>query len=278
MMMMMSAVAPVITALRWEWFRLSRRLAFQVIMALVAAAVILILLSAVLISATFDAAAPFTFPFFIFLALTVVGPFLGIFLTAIIFSGEYGWGTLRAMLARGALRWHLAASKLLLVSIVLAAVWMVSWLLASLVGLLAGDPEASYGVLPFSDNEPTGWGEVALRYFGNLLAPIAYAGLTALLCVASRSTTFGLAVAAAILIGESTAYPVAVLIVGEIYQINLYEYLRWTLRGATSGLAGQYDSISAWYFAPAVLAYTALFVGLMLTLLIRRDLPGGSSG
>ena len=276
--MMTHAVAPFITALRWEWFRLSRRIAFRAIMALVAAAVILILLSAVWISAILDAPAPFTFPFFIFLALTVVGPFLGIFLTAIIFSGEYGWGTLRAMLARGSPRWRLAASKLLLASIALAVVWIASWLLASVVGLLAGEPGASYDILPFSNNAPSGWGDVALLYFGNLLAPIAYAGLTALLCVASRSTVFGLAVAAAILIAESTAYPVAVIVVAEIYQIDLYEYLRWTLRGATSGLAGRYDNISAWYFVPAVLAYTALFVGLSLTLLTRRDLPGGSGG
>ena len=64
---------------------------------------------------------------FIHLALTVVGPFLGIFLTAVIFSGEYGWGTMRALLARGNPRQHVAVAKMLVIGVILALVWLVSW-------------------------------------------------------------------------------------------------------------------------------------------------------
>ena len=275
----MSSIVATGIALRWEWFRLQRRLAFRAIMGLIALAVVLILLGAVLLRNEIDdyAVSPAAFPFLIFLALTVVGPFLGIFLTAIVFSGEYGWGTLRAMVARGNPRWQAASAKLLLVSIVLAVVWIVSWILSTATGLLAGEYGASSAILPFT-GEAVGWGETALLFFGNLLAPIAYLSLTALLCVAGRSTTFGLAVAAAILIGESTAYPVAAIIAGELYGIDIWEYLRWTLRGATSGLAGRFDeTTNPWYFVPAVLAYTALFWGLALALLTRRDLGGGSA-
>ena len=278
---MRPAARAVIVPLRWEWFRLSRRLAFRVIMGMTAAAVILILAGAVLIgnavsNAGADIPSPTSFPFLIFLALTLVGPFLAVFLTAIIFSGEYGWGTLRALLARGRPRWQVALAKLLLVSIVLAAVWIASWILSAITGLLAGDPYSSARLLSFSDEPAAGWGATALLFFGNLLAPIAYMSLTALLCIASRSATFGMAVAAAILIAESTAYPVAVLIAEAVYDFALSDYLRWTLRGATSGLAGRYADTNPWLFVPAVLAYTALFWALALTSLSKRDLTGGN--
>ena len=270
----MSAVAAIGVALRWEWFRLSRRRAFQVIIGMVAAAVVLILAGGVLLRGPADdTIAPAMFPFFIFLALNVVGPFLAVFLTAIIFSGEYGWGTLRALLARGQPRWRVALSKLLLVGGILAVVWAVSWGLAAVVGLLVG----AHGVPALSpfDDTPLSWGAIAGRFFASLPAALAYMSLTALLCVASRSTTFGLVVAAAILIAESTAYPVAILIVNEVCDFQLADYLRWTLRGATSGLAGN-DEVSAWNFAPAVVAYIALFCTLMLAVLIRRDVSGGN--
>ena len=272
------SIAPVISALRWEWFRLHRRMAFRAIMGMIALAVVLILVGAVLLRNEFDDSpvAPAAFPFLIFLALTVVGPFLGIFLTAIVFSGEYGWGTLRALAARGSPRWQAASAKLLLVSIVLAVVWIVSWILSTATGLLAGEYGVASAIVPFT-GETVGWGETALLFFGNVLAPIAYMSLTALLCVLGRSTTFGLAVSSAILIGESTAYPVAALIAGELYGIDIWEYLRWTLRGATSGLAGRFDeTTNAWYFVPVVLAYTGLFWGLALALLSRRDLGSGN--
>lgn len=271
---MLDAARAVALYIRWEWFRLSRRLAFLVIMGMVAAIVILILLVAVL---SRNAGGSYglpgeAFPFLIFLGLNVVGPFLAVFLTAIVFSGEFGWGTLRALLARGRPRWQVALAKLLLVSAVLAAVWTVSWGLAATVGLIAGSTEGRLE-LPFGAAE--GWGAVAVRFFGSLPAAIAYMSLATLLCVASRSATFGVIVAAAILIAESTVYPVAILIAEQVYEFPLYKYLRWTLRGATSGFAGN-DEISSWHFAPAALAYITLFCALALAVLTRRDVTGGN--
>lgn len=272
---MLDAARSVAVSIRWEWFRLSHRRAFQVIMGMIAVAVILILVGAVLIpkaSDEFDLT-PGAFPLLIFLALNVVGPFLAVFLTAIVFSGEFGWGTLRALLARGRPRWQVALAKLLLVGGVLAVVWIVSWGVAAVVGLIAGNAEASL-LLPFRD-APEGWRAIAVRFFSSLPAAIAYMGLTALLCVVSRSATFGVIVAAAILIAESTTYPVAILITSEIYDFPLHQYLRWTLRGATSGLAGN-DDINPWHFAPAALAYITLFCTLTLAVLTRRDLGSGN--
>ena len=268
-------VSAIAVAMRWEWFRLSRRLAFRVIMGMVAAAVILILAGSVLIWTWpgSDDVSPSVFALIIHLTLTVVGPFLGIFLTAVIFSGEYGWGTMRALLARGNPRQHVAVAKMLVIGVILALVWLVSWGLAVIAGVFAGEPGAPNP--SFFDDPPAGWWAISVMYFSTLPAAIAYMSLTALLCVVGRSTTFGLAVAAAILIAESTAYPVAAIIAETVYDFPLGDYLRWTLRGTAWGLYGFYDDVSPWFFAPAVLAYIALFWALTLTLLSRRDLSGG---
>ena len=271
----MSALFPILVALRWEWFRISRRPGFHVIMSMIAAVVLLILLGAALIRNDGFGVGPSAFPFLIFVALTLVGPFLALFLSAFAFGGEYGWGTLRAMQARGLPGWQVILSKMLLVGLVLAVVWIVSWCLSAVVGLLAGDPDAPSTILPFADADVS-WADTALLYLGNLLAAIAYMSLTVLLCMLGRSATFGLAVASAILIAESTVYPVAVFIIEAVYDFNLWDYLRWTLRGATSGLAGRYDDTNPWYFVPVVVAYIALFCSLSLAVLSRRDLDGGN--
>ena len=268
-------VSAIAVAMRWEWFRLSRRLAFRVIIGMVAAAVYLLLAGSVLIWTWpgSDDVSPSVFALIIHLTLTVVGPFLGIFLTAVIFSGEYGWGTMRALLARGNPRQHVAVAKMLVIGVILALVWLVSWGLAVIAGIFAGEPGAPNPL--FFNDAPAGWWAISVMYFSTLPAAIAYMSLTALLCVVGRSTTFGLAVAAAILIAESTAYPVAAIIAEGVYDFPLGDYLRWTLRGTASGLYGFYDDVSPWYFAPVVLAYIALFWALTLTLLSRRDLSGG---
>ncbi len=272
---MATVIADIGNALRWEWFRLSRRLAFRVIMGMIAGAVIVILASTMLLSdLTSETYTAVVYPYLIFLALTVVGPFLGVFLTAIAFSGEFGWGTLRTMLARGQPRWRVALVKLLLVSMILALVWVVSWSLAAVAGLIAGVP-GPLNDFPFSD-APAGWWDSVGIFFSSLPAAIAYMSLTALLCLAGRSATFGVIVAAAILIAESTAYPVAVLIAEEVYGFPLYEYVRWTLRGATAGLAGRYDDINPWHFVPAVAAYITLFWTLAVWVTERRDVSSGN--
>ena len=271
----MSSIRPVMVALRWEWFRIARRPGFHVIMGMVAAVVVLVLLAAAFLQSDGYGVGPSAFPYLIFAALTLVGPFLALFLTALVFSGEYGWGTLRAMRARGMPVWQAILSKMLLVSITLVIVWTVSWCLSVVVGLLAGDADAPSSILPIVDADLS-WVDVALIYFGNLLAPIAYMSLTVLLCMLGRSATFGLAVASAILIAESTVYPVAVLVVEAVYDFSLWDYLRWTLRGSTSGLGGRFDDTNPWYFLPVVLGYIALFWSLSLSALSRRDLDGGN--
>ncbi len=269
--------AVVGNALRWEWFRLQRRVALWVILALVAIAVVGVLVVTVILQnvALIGLSIPSRgVPLLVFEALSRLGPFLGIILAAIIFGGDYGWGTLRPLLARGQPRWQAALVKLILPTGILAVVWVVAWTLSALVGLVAGDSSASVFDL-FSD-APAGWWATAGRFFSGWPVAVAYLGLTALLCTVGRSTAFGLGVAVAILIFETVVYPAAGLISQLALDTDLNDYTRWTLQGVTSGLMGGDDNFGPWLFLPATLAYLAAFWGLTLTVLTRRDVNSGS--
>ena len=271
------AIATTGTALRWEWFRLQRRVAIWVILGLVAVGVAGVLA----VSAIVQHAAPIGvsiphhgFPLLVFEALSRLGPFLGIILAAIIFGGDFGWGTLRPLLARGQPRWQSALVKLILPTGILAAVWVIAWTLAALVGLVAGDSSAS--VFDLFPDAPSGWWETAGAFFSAWPVAVTYLGLTALLCTLGRSTAFGLGVGVAILIFESVAYPAAGLISQLALDVDLNDYTRWTLRGVTNGLMGRDGDFGPWVFLPATLAYLSAFWALTLLVITRRDVASGN--
>ena len=274
---MMIVAADLANALRWEWFRVSRRAALWVILGLVALVIVGILAAAVALQRfAFDD--PFLskigFPILVFEVLSRLGPFLGIILAAVVFGGDFGWGTLRPLLARGQARWQAALVKLALPSVILAAVWIAAWTLAALVGLAAG--ESSAGILEFLPGVPDGWVDTAGRFFSAWPAAIAYLGLAGLLCSLGRSTAFGLGIAVAIALAEAVAYPIAGAITELALDFSLDEYTRWTLRGVTGGLMGRDDDLGSWVFLPATAAYLALFWGLTLAVAARRDVGSGS--
>ena len=273
----MRDASAIVTTLRWEWFRLSRRPGAWVILGLSSAAVIgvLAVATALLRLTPIDLSiAPHGFPLLAFEVLSRLGPFLGIMLAAMIFGGDHGWGTLRPLLARGQPRWQLMIAKLSLVAVILAALWIAAWILAAVVGLVAGESDTVPGGL-FLDM-PDGWWATVGSFASAWLVSIAYAGLAALLCTLGRSTAFGMGAAVAILIIEFTVYPVAGLISDLFLDISLSEYVRWTLHGTSGGVMGRDDDLSAWLFLPATLAYITVFCALTLLVTGRRDVGSGN--
>ena len=263
-------------ALRWEWYRFSRRAALWVILGLAGLAVVGVLAVALILQNAGPlglAIPPTGFPLLVFEALSRLGPFLGIILAALVFGGDYGWGTLRPLLARGQPRWQAALVKLILPCAILAAVWIIAWIAAVAVGLVAGESSAVFDL--FSD-APSGWWGTAGIFFSAWPVAIAYVALTALLCTLGRSTAFGLGIAIAILIFEAVVYPVAGMISQLALDTDLGDYTRWTLQGATSGLMGRDDDFGPWLFLPATLAYLAAFWALTLAVTTRRDVASGS--
>ena len=276
----MAVAADLANLLRWEWFRLRRRVGFWVILGLVGLVVIgvLAVMTVLQRAAPLGMALPsYGFPLFVFEALSRMGPFLAVILAAMTFGGDYAWGTLRPLVARGHPRWLAALAKLLLVSIVLGVVWIVAWTLAALVGLALGESAAVFDtVLTTIPGAPDGWGPTAGKFFSAWPAAIAYLGLGAVLCAAGRSTAFGVGVGIAVIIVEAIAYPLANTIAQLAGDVSTSEYTRWTLHGVTGGFMGRDDDWGVWPFAPAIAAYVVGLWALTLAILTRRDLDSGN--
>ena len=206
--------------------------------------------------------------------LSRLGPFLAIILAGTVFGSDYGWGTFRPLFARGQRRWQVVAAKLVLAILALAVVWVASWALAAMVGLVAADPEAN--TLELIPGNSGGWADSTGTFMSAWPVTIAYLLLGTLLCAVGRSTAFGLGVGIAILIVESIAYPAAGAVSQLALDVNLGDYTRWTLWGATRGLMGRDDDLGAWVFLPAVLAYATAFAALAVVITQRRDVNSGN--
>ena len=65
------------------------------------------------------------------------GPFIAVILAAAVLGGEYGWGTLRPVLSKGAGRWPFLVSKVAVVVLFTAAVLLVLSVTVAISGFIA---------------------------------------------------------------------------------------------------------------------------------------------
>ncbi len=274
------AASGVLTALRWEWFRLSRRVPFWIIVGLAAAA-IAFGLAGLLVFRHFApdfaglSGSPADYPATAVGALSSLGVFLAVVLSSMIFGIDFASGSWRSLTARGMARWQVGLAKLLLLASILLIFWIAAWLVAAAVGLAAGQPSETLGGINQAITETAGWGETLVRLGASWLVALAYLGLGAVLTTAGRSTAFGLGVGIGIVLVELWVYPLAGFL-GEALDFPVEDYTRWTLRGVTSRFVNGEEDLGRWVFLAPVLGYAALCWGLTLYGLHRRDLTPGS--
>ena len=65
------------------------------------------------------------------------GPFIAVILAAAVLGGEYGWGTLRPVLSKGAGRWPFLTSKVAVVVLVTAAILLILSVSVAISGFIA---------------------------------------------------------------------------------------------------------------------------------------------
>ena len=269
-------IRPVWSAFRWEWFRYCRRVSVWLLAGMFAGAIVIVTGGVVLfdnLGQRFgETLSPAAFPNAVLELPVQAGPILAIALISIAFGGDFQWGTIRSVTARGAPRWHTAVAKLALVSIFITVLWAFAYALSALVGLAAGgsNSESQVGM-----GGTLTWGGTIVKLLAVWLTALAYAGLGALLTVLGRSTAFGLGIAVGFLLFESVVYPIANL-VATLAGSSVSEYTAWTLRGATMELIRGNGDLNRWVFLPAVLAYIGVLWGLTLIALHRRDLGSGN--
>lgn len=216
------------------------------------------------------------------------------FFTVLVIGSEYGWGTLRTVLMRGAGRRRLLSAKLALILGAVAAAWLLA--LAAIVA-------TSLAVTSISDVSHGSWtsavsGDVFVDTVKALVSGMPYIALAALLTILF-STRAGGTLAA---VGLATSiFFLELFSMGRLIKLfdgasgfgwfaKVAEFdLGWNVAGWMFGRGG--EPISGFALAGAIgtadypqdlqalivlLAYTALFTGLAFWLFQKRDVTGPS--
>ena len=143
-----------------------------------------------------------------------IGLILMVILTASTLGMDYGWGTLRAVLANGAGRWQYLSVKLLLMALVAGGALVVVTAATALSSLLAG-ALASDGAGNVED--PMGWADVGTSFAKTWFALLPYVAVAVFITVVTSSSAGGMAVA----LGYYFAELIAVAIM-----INLFDWFQ----------------------------------------------------
>ena len=210
--------------------------------------------------------------------LAGLAPFLVLILTASMIGSEYGWGTLRTALTRGAGRWQLLTSKLVLVVLACAAAYVIVAITAVAANLLAAviPPDESGSLI-----ETGSWSDAAVTYVKALYAATPYVALAAFLAVLTQSSSMGMAIALGYYAVELIAAPLLSLtewgktIADALVGRNVSDWMESAgvtveINDASSAI-GQGDALQAFL---VILAYTVLLGAAAFWIFIRRDVAG----
>ena len=288
-------IADVLQLTRWEWYKLRHRRMPWILLAL----------SVLLLQITFwggyalfsvgeevafgdsgsasvggDFLDGLAFPNAALLGFAVLhgfGLILIMILAASLTGTEYGWGTVRTVLTRGAGRWQLLASKLLLVALLGAGALVVGTLTLAVSSFIVSLMVEGGRWIAASPE----WGEVA-RMFGKtvfgLLPYVALAVFFAVLTTSSGAAiglSLGYAVAENIVVGVLAAFDwferVSGFILGQAVGGWLGTPGEVTISGDGGPAAMQPDALQGFLVS---LGYIVVLSGLAFWLFQRRDIAG----
>lgn len=213
-----------------------------------------------------------------------IAAFLVLILTASALGTEYGWGTLRTALTRGAGRWQLLSSKLVLIMLLCAAGLLALSAAAAFSSILAAVvPPAESGGL-FDSGE---WGDAAVTFGKAVYGLAPYVALAALLTVLTQSSAAGMSIGMGYFVVELIFVPLLrnfdwfdniseVLLgtnVDKWMQVSLVE-VEINSGGVPSEQMTS-DTLQAFLI---LLAYTAVLAAAAFIVFQRRDITGAKGG
>lgn len=196
------------------------------------------------------------------------GLLLIIVLTASLVGAEYGWGTLRTVLAGGISRWTFLAAKLLLLVllcagalIVIAAASVASSLAAAVI-----PPDEAGGLV-----DAGRWSDVAAVSFKSVYGFLPFIALSVLATVLTSSRGAGIAISIGYFIVDTSIAPILNLhdTLAKVADYPLtHNFRSWTAVPAMD------DASIALQSFVVILAYTAFFVAVTSWVFHRRDIRG----
>ena len=212
------------------------------------------------------------------------GPFIAVILAAAVIGGEYGWGTLRPVLSKGAGRWPFLTSKVAVVLLVTAAILIILSVTVAISGFIAEavltDPESErYGAIS--------WVDLLMLYGRMVYGFLPYIMLALFVVVLTASNGVG--------IGLSLGYYIAETVI-LVPILNAFDWSDHVL----AFLLG--PNVSAWQSVPSgdddpfsniatiggipdmahgfifVTIYAVVLGVAALALFLRRDIAGAKGG
>jgi ABC-type transport system involved in multi-copper enzyme maturation permease subunit len=203
-----------------------------------------------------------------------VGLILLTVLAASLLGAEYGWGTIRPVLARGTGRWQYLASKLILLvllagaalAVVTLATAVSSWITNSLVS----GPAAAGA---------TSWGDAATALGKTWLALVPYLTFTVCLTVVTRSSAVGMAIGIGYFLGEEIIVAIMNGVFSWFGSVTHYLLAQNMAVWVGHALLGQLPTgVSTGHALVVLLVYTLALGGGAFALFSRRDVTGPTSG
>ena len=210
------------------------------------------------------------------------GPFVAVILASVVVGGEYGWGTLRPVLSKGAGRWQFLTSKAAVVVVFTAVLLIVLCIAVTISGFIAEAvltaPETTepYGNISAAD---------LLALYGRMLyAFLPYIMLAMFLVVLTGSNGVGIGLSMGYYIGEGVILAPILSIFSWSDKVNAF--LLSTNVSAWQNVPPNNDGNIATIGGISDLAhggiivsiYTVVLAAAALFLFLRRDIAGARGG
>ena len=211
------------------------------------------------------------------------GPFVAVILAAAVLGGEYGWGTLRPVLSKGAGRWPFLVSKVAVVVLFTAAVLLVLSVTVAISGFIA---EA---VLT-ADPQVEGYGNISwinlLALYGRMIYGfLPYIMLALFVVVLTGSNGVGVGLSMGYYIAE-TIVLVPILTIFD-WSDRVFAFLLGPNVGAWQNVQGGGDGITISTIGDIsemahgfifVTIYAVVLAAAAIVLFLRRDIAGAKGG
>ena len=270
---------------RWEWFKLRRRWVPWIVLGFVLVIVQLLFWLVATLSNDVSYQSPseniangLGFSAFF-------GPFIAVILAAAVMGGEYGWGTLRPVLSKGAGRWQFLTSKVAVVVLVTVAILVILSITVMISGFIA---EAVLTADPQTERyEAISWLDL-LALFGRMIYGfVPYIALALFLVVLTTSNGVGIGLSLGYYIAETV---ILIPILSNFsWSDQVFAYLLGPSVGAWQAVQGNeggpgsdiatFGGISDMaHGAIMVTVYAVVLGAVAMALFMRRDIAGAKGG
>ena len=268
---------------RWEWFKLRHRWIPWILLGFVLVTSQLVFWLVAVLSDDFSFHSPAENMATGLEFASLFSAFIAVILAASVAGSEYGWGTLRPVLSKGAGRWPFLTSKLAVVLLFTAALLLI----LSVTLMISGFIAEAVLTAPEAEGDIS-WLDLLAVYCRMVYGLLPYIALALFMVVLTGSNGFGIGVSMGYYIAES--YMVVPILVAFDWSDLAYAFLlspnvtAWQSPPGGGGLdiadtiatIGGMSEMAHGFILVTI--YTVVLAAVALALFLRRDITGAKGG